>query len=69
MRKSASSQPRTIVRTSVNLDHGSWVRLCALAAMRSVDRGQLAAELLRRALRAVSVVDRTEAVEPAEPAT
>jgi len=66
MRRSAIPSARSVVKTSVPLDPNTWARLCALAAVRQVGRGELAAGLLKHALRGVIVRD--AGAEPAEPA-
>ena len=66
MRKQAGNAQRTVVRAQVPLPASDWSRLVALAAVRGRGRGELAAELLGRALRGVRVIDGAEA-EPAPP--
>ncbi len=69
MRRSVNASARTVVKTSVPLDPGTWARLCALAATRQVGRGELAASLLVRALRGVQIRDGTgEADQVEQPA-
>jgi len=69
MRKQATTQARQVVRAQVPLAASDWARLCALAAIRQVGRGELAAQLLSRALRGVSIVERgAEPEQPEQPA-
>jgi hypothetical protein len=47
---------------SVPLDRFSHAKLCALASLRGEDRGKIAADLIRRGLKGVTVRDeRTQA--------
>ncbi len=46
-----------IVRVSVPLDSRNHARLCALAALRSVERSAVAAEILTSGLKDVVVID------------
>ena len=65
MRKQVSDPARQVVRAQVPLPACDWARLAALAAVRGVGRGELAASLLSRALRHVAIVERG-IVEPSE---
>lgn len=65
MRKQATNGARQVVRAQVPLDVQTWARLCALAAVRGVNRGELAAQLLGRALRHVAIVERGGEEPPA----
>ena len=53
-----------IVRISVPLDSRNHARLCALAALRSVERSAVAAEILKRGLKDVVVIDPASKVDP-----
>jgi len=68
MRRSADPSARKIVKTSVPLDSGTWAKLCTLAAVRQVGRGELAAQILARGLRGVVCREGTE-VEPETPSS
>jgi hypothetical protein len=53
----AAAFARPPVKTSVRLDVRTHAKLCACAALRSVDRSTLAAEFIRAGLRDVVVMD------------
>ena len=53
-----------IVRISVPLDSRNHARLCALAALRSVERSAVAAEILKRGLKDVVVIDPASRDDP-----
>jgi hypothetical protein len=48
----------------VPLSSSTWERLCALAARRQQNRGDLAARLLATALKGVRIVDGNETGQP-----
>ena len=54
-----------VVRVSVPLDSRNHARLCALAALRSVERSAVAAEILKRGLKDVVVIDPASKTIPA----
>jgi hypothetical protein len=51
----ANQSPRTIVRLSVPIDVATHAKLCGLAALRQVDRSQIAANLIKAGLANVIV--------------
>ena len=53
-----------IVRISVPLDSRNHARLCALAALRSVERSAVASEILKRGLKDVVVINPAAKVDP-----
>ena len=57
-RTPASAAARPPVKTSVPLDVNTHAKLCAIAALRGVDRSALAAEFIRAGLRGVLVIDK-----------
>jgi hypothetical protein len=58
MRKQATNSAQRVIRAQVPLLASDWARLCALAAVRGIGRGELAASLLSKALRGVTIVER-----------
>ena len=65
MRKQATNGARQVVRAQVPLPASDWAKLAALSAVRGVGRGELAQQLLSRALRGVSIVERGGEEPPA----
>jgi hypothetical protein len=63
-RKDNGPGDRQAVKTSVPLDKVTHARLCALAALRGVDRSILSAQFIRAGLRGVSIVERHNAGGP-----
>jgi hypothetical protein len=62
-RKQATPPVRPPVKTSVPLDVGTHAKLCAVSALRGVDRSRLAAQFIRAGLRGVVVIDKRIASE------
>lgn len=68
MRRSARTQVNQFVRMSVAVPVDVHARLCALAALRQVDRSTLAASFIRAGLRGVQIHAPAESAEPEQPA-
>lgn len=57
-RKSAAAQMSRPVKTSVPLDVGTHAKLAAMAALRGMPAGALAAEFIRDGVRSIIVIDK-----------
>lgn len=65
-RRSPSTQAPRSVRTSVPLDVSTHVKLSALAAMRGMPAGALAAEFVREGVRSIVVIDKRRSADPVD---
>jgi hypothetical protein len=64
-RQEANPQSSRVVKASVPLDVDTHVRLAAVAALRGVDRGALAASLIRDGLKGlITIIDKQKPREP-----
>ena len=68
MRRTNPAQPRTHIRMSAVVTVQDHAKICALSALRGVDRGALAGGLIRAGLRNVVVRDSSEPEGPPDPA-
>ncbi len=66
-RKTATAPDGRPVKTSVPLDVGTHARLCALAALRGMSNGALAAEFIRDGLKGIVVIDRRKPAGHVDP--
>ena len=65
-RTSSNLSSRPPVRLSVPVDVGTHAKLCAIAALRQIDRSELAAGFIVAALRGVVISERGDAAGDAD---